>query len=163
MAEPENLLLDENFLELLAEQLLFDKSIVQQIKTDIVEQLGKELELQISNYVSAKINYYFKDSHVSKGNTLATVNENFAKFSSEIKIQEWYENRKLEIEKIIKENDFIKALSVFNNKGLKAIVNKHFKITDFTDRGIKLLQFQTKTHDLLRKYFPTEITNKNSL
>jgi len=163
MAEPENLLLDESFLELLAVQLLFDKDIVQQIKTDIIEQLKRELELQISNYVSAKINYYFKDSHVSKGNTLISVNENFTKFSHEIKIQEWYYNRKLELEKIINDKDYEKALSVFNNKGLKAIVNKHFKITDFTERAVKMLQFQTDTHNLLQKYFPTELTNKNGL
>lgn len=163
MAEPENLLLDESFLEVLALQLLFDKSIVQQIKTDIIEKLKSELELQISNYVSAKINYYFKDSHVSKGNTLASVNENFTKFSNEIKIQEWYDQRKLELEKIIEDKDYVKTLSVFNNKGLKAIVNKHFKITDFTERGIKMLQFQSDTHNLLQKYFPTEITNKNGL
>lgn len=163
MAEPENLLLDESFLEILSQQLLFDKSIVQQIKTDIIEKLKSELELQISNYVSAKINYYFKDSHVSKGNTLHSVNENFTKFSSDIKIQEWYDNRKLELEKIIEQKDYVKTLSVFNNKGLKAIVNKHFKITDFTERGIKMLQFQSETHNLLKKYFPTEITNKNGI
>lgn len=163
MAEPENLLLDENFLELLAEQLLFDKVIVQQIKSDIIEQLKSELELQISNYVSAKINYYFKESHVSKGNTLALVNENFTKFSNEIKIQEWYDSRKLELEKIIDEKDYIKVLSVFNNKGLKAIANRHFKITDFTERGIKMLQFQSNTHSLLQNYFPEGITNKNGL
>lgn len=163
MAEPENLLLDENFLEILSQQLLFDKSIVQQIKTDIIEKLKSELELQISNYVSTKINYYFKDSHVSKGNTLYSVNENFTKFSSEVKIQEWYDKRKLELEKIIDQKDYVKTLSVFNNKGLKAIVNKHFKITDFTERGIKMLQFQSDTHNLLKKYFPTEITNKNGI
>ena len=163
MAEPENLLLDESFLEILSQQLLFDKSIVQQIKTDIIEKLKSELELQISNYVSAKINYYFKDSHVSKGNTLHSVNENFTKFSSDIKIQEWYDNRKLELEKIIEQKDYVKTLSVFNNKALKAIVNKHFKITDFTERGIKMLQFQSETHNLLKKYFPTEITNKNGI
>ena len=163
MAEPENLLLDESFLEILSQQLLFDKSIVQQIKTDIIEKLKSELELQISNYVSAKINYYFKDSHVSKGNTLHSVNENFTKFSSDIKIQEWYDNRKLELEKIIEQKDYVKTLSVFNNKVLKAIVNKHFKITDFTERGIKMLQFQSETHNLLKKYFPTEITNKNGI
>jgi hydrogenase maturation factor len=91
------------------------------------------------------------------------VNENFVKFSNEIKIQEWYDSRKLEIENIISENDYAKALSVFNNKGLKAIVNKHFKITDFTERGIKMLQFQTNTHSLLQKYFPVDITNKHGL
>lgn len=163
MAEPENLLLDESFLEILSQQLLFDKSIVQQVKTDIIEKLKSELELQVSNYVSAKINYYFKNSHVSKGNTLASVNDNFTKFSNEIKIQEWYDKRKLELEKIIEEKDYVKTLSVFNNKGLKAIVNKHFKVTDFTERAIKMLQFQSDTHKLLKKYFPTEITNKNDL
>ena len=163
MTEPENLFLDESFLLILAKQLLFDETTVEQIKADVLKQLEKEIELQISNYVSAKINYYFKDSHVSKGNTLTTVNENFTKFSNEIKIQEWYDNRKLEIEKIISDKDYLKALSVFNNKGLKAIVNKHFKITDFTDKAIKLMQFQTNTHDLLRKHFPNEIAKKNGI
>jgi ABC-type cobalamin/Fe3+-siderophores transport system ATPase subunit len=163
MAEPENLLLDESFLEIMAEQLLFDKSIVQQIKTDIIEKLRSELELQISNYVSAKINYHFKDSHVSKGNTLASVNENFTQFSNEIKIQEWYNQRNFELETIIDNKDYTNVLSVFNNKGLKAIVNKYFKITDFTERGIKMLQFQSNTHNLLKNYFPTEITQNNDL
>lgn len=163
MTEPENLFLDESFLLLLAKQLLFDETIVEQIKADVLNQLEKEIELQISNYVSAKINYYFKDSHVSKGNTLTTVIENFTKFASEVKIQDWYDNRKLEIEKIISEKDYLKALSVFNNKGLKAIANRHFKITDFTDKAIKLMQFQTDTHNLLRKHFPNEITNKNGI
>jgi len=163
MTEPENLFLDESFLLILAKQLLFDDTTVEQIKDDVLKQLEKEIELQISNYVSAKINYYFKDSHVSKGNTLTTVNENFTKFSNEIKIQEWYDKRKLEIEKIISDKDYLKALSVFNNKGLKAIANKHFKITDFTDKAIKLMQFQTDTHDLLRKHFPNEIAKKNGI
>lgn len=163
MTEPENLFLDESFLLILAKQLLFDSTTVEQIKDDVLKQLEKELELQISNYVSAKINYYFKDSHVSKGNTLTAVNENFTKFSNEIKIQEWYDKRKLEIEKIISDKDYLKALSVFNNKGLKAIANKHFKITNFTDKAIKLMQFQTDTHDLLRKHFPNEITKKNGI
>src|SRR5690606_29711986 len=125
--------------------------------------LKSELELQVSNYVSAKINYYFKNAHDSKGNTLASVHDNITKFSNEIKIQEWYDKRKLELEKIIEEKDYVKTRTVFNNKGLKAIVNKHFKVTDFTERAIKMLQFQSDTDKLLKKYFPTEITNKNDL
>lgn len=159
MAEPENLFLDENFLKLLAKQLMLESEVVDAIKIDVIMQLEREIELQISNYVSAKINYYFKDSHVSKGNTLETVNDNYSKFTSEIKISEWHEKRKLELNQIIVTKDFLKALSVFNNKGLKSIVNKHFKITDFTDRAIKLLQFQSETHEILRNYFPEEIKN----
>jgi energy-coupling factor transporter ATP-binding protein EcfA2 len=157
MAEPENLFLDEDFLKLLAKQLMLDDEVVNAIKIEVISQLEKEIELQISNYVSAKINYYFKDSHVSKGNTLAKVNDNYTTFTSEIKIQEWYEKRKLELNQIIENKDFFTALSVFNNKGLKSIVNRHFKITNFTERAMKLLQFQSATHEILRKHFPDEI------
>lgn len=159
MTEPENLFLDEEFLKLLAKQLLIEENIIQKIKTEVFVQFEKEIELQISNYVSAKINYYFNGSHVSKGNTLSLVNENYTKFTSNIKITEWYEKRKLELEEIIKEKNYQKALSVFNHKGLQSIVNTHFKIKDFSDRAIKLLQFQPATHDILRKHFPDEIKN----
>lgn len=159
MTEPENLFLDEEFLILLTKQLLIDESIIKKIKAEVFVQFEKEIELQISNYVSAKINYYFNGSHVSKGNTLLLVNENYSKFTNEVKITEWYEKRKLELEEIIKEKNYQKALSVFNHKGLQSIVNTHFKIKDFSDKAVKLLQFQPLTHDILRKHFPDEIKN----
>lgn len=159
MAEPENLFLDEDFLKAMAVQLLKDKSTVQKIKDDIILQLNKEIELQASNYVSAKINYYFKDSHVSKGNSLAEINFNYSKFSTEIKIQEWYDNRVSELTAIVTDKNYSQALSSFNNKGLKAIANRAFKIYDFSDRAIKMLQFQPETQNFLKKYFPVEITN----
>jgi energy-coupling factor transporter ATP-binding protein EcfA2 len=163
MTEPENLFLDETFLKKMAKQLLHNESIVDSIKTDIVRLLEAEIELQVSNYVSTKINYYFKDSHVSKGNTLTNVNENYSKFTSEIKIDEWYNLRRAEIEKIITNKNYSKTLSLFNNKGLKAIANRHFKISDFADKAVRLLQFQTDTHEILLKYFPDGIKNKNGL
>jgi energy-coupling factor transporter ATP-binding protein EcfA2 len=163
MTEPENLFLDETFLKLMAKQLLMDEAIVENIKSDVIALLQKEIELQSSNYVSTKINYYFKDSHVSKGNTVTEVISNYTKFSQEIKIEEWHQQRLLELKEIIKNNDYPKTLSLFNNKGLKSIANKHFKISDFTERALKLLQFQSETHEMIRKYFPTGITNKNGL
>ena len=162
ITEPENLLLDEEFLNALADQLLLGRQIVKSIKDDIISKLKDELELQVSNYVSAKINYYFKDSHVSKGNTLNLVEQNFALFTSEIKIQEWYEKRKLELEEIIQNKDYEKVLSVFNNKGLKAIAYKHLKISNFTDRAINLLQFKQETHEMIKKHFPNRITSNNN-
>ncbi len=163
MTEPENLFFDEDFLKIMAEQLLHDKSIVEAIKSDVIKLLENEIELQVSNFVSTKINYYFKDSHVSKGNTLTSVNANFTKFTNDIKIDEWYSKRKLEIEEIINTKDYSKALSLFNNKGLKVIANKHFKISDFADKAVKLLQFQSETHNILLNHFPNGIKNKNSL
>lgn len=163
MTEPENLFFDEDFLKLMADQPLFGESNIEAIKSDVIKLLESEIELQVSNFVSTKINYYFKDSHVSKGNTLKSVNENYTKFTGDIKIDEWHSERKLEIEEIIKTKNYSKALSIFNNKGLKVIANRHFKISDFADRAIKLLQFETEAHGILLKYFPVGITNKNGL
>lgn len=159
MSEIENLFLDEEFLAELAKQILIDKDIVNDIKADIIEQLSKEIELQVSNFVSSKINYYFKDSHVSKGNDLSAVNNNFNRFTNEIKIQEWYDERKAYLLEIIDKKKYKEALSVFNNKGLQAIVNKRFKITDFIDRATRLIQYDSNTHKYLLKYFPNEIWN----
>jgi len=161
MTEPENLFFDEDFLKVMASQLMHDPLIIEAIKIDVIKLLANEMDLQVSNFVSTKINYYFKDSHVSKGNTLANINENYSNFKNEIKIDEWYHTRKLEIEQIVSTNDYKKALSVFNNKGLKVIAHKHFKISDFSDKAIRLLQFRTVTHEMLLKCFPSKITNKN--
>jgi ABC-type dipeptide/oligopeptide/nickel transport system ATPase component len=159
MTEPENLFLDENFLKQMAKQLLHDESIVESIKSDIIKKLEDEIELQVSNYVSTKINYYFKNSHVSKGNNLAKVIENYEKFTNEIKVHDWYGQRKIEIEEIVGIRNYAKTLSLFNNKGLKTIANRHFRISDFTTKAIKFLQSQPDTQDMLRIYFPNAIKN----
>lgn len=163
MTEPENLFFDEDFLIIFSKQLLHEENIIQKIKLDVIKKFTNELELQVSNYISAKINYYFKDSHVSKGNTLVSVSENYNQFTQEIKIKEWFDERKEELEKLITSNDYKKILSVYNNKGLKTIACRHLKISDFTEKSIKLLQFQPNTHKLLKKYFPIELTNENGL
>jgi len=157
MTEPESLFLDERFLKIMAQQLLQDESVVNDIKKDIINLLTKEIELQISNYVSTKINYYFKDSHITKGNNLQSVEDNYNKFTNEIKIQEWYNIRKLELKEVIKNRDYPKILSIYNNKGLKVVANKHFKISDFANKAMRLLLKEPKTHDILRNYFPSKL------
>jgi len=157
MAEPENLFFDESFLKTMANQLMIDDAVVNQIKLDCFSLLRKETELQVANYVSAKINYYFKDSHVSKGNTLATLNQNYSNFTNEIHIQKWYDERLEEINEVINNQNYSKLLAIFNNKGLKAVGNKNLKITDFTDKAIKNLQFNNDTPAMLRAYFPKKL------
>lgn len=159
MSEPENLFMDEDFLKIIAQQLLQHEAVVLEIKKDIINLLARERELQVSNYVSTKINYYFKDSHVSKGNTIADVNINYEKFTNEIKIKEWYDERASFLDTLVADMNYKGTLSIFNNKGLKSIANKHLKILDFSERAIKLLHFQPQTHHLLKKYFPEEIAN----
>jgi ABC-type dipeptide/oligopeptide/nickel transport system ATPase component len=157
MAEIENLFFDEKFLGLLASQLLKEDDVIENIKLDVLALLENDIELQIANYISTKINYYFKNSHVSKGNSKIEVETNYSKFTGEIKLEEWYLQRKSELQDVIKTKDYIRALQIYNNKGLRTVGNKHFKISDFTERALKLLDFNIKTHAILLSHFPTQL------
>ncbi|MDQ8750636.1 AAA family ATPase [Elizabethkingia miricola] len=157
VAEVENLFLDEEFLKILAKQILVDEANIELIKSDVIKELDKLKELQASNYVSTKINYYFTDSDVSKGNNLTTLTQNYQDFIDAIKINDWYAERISELEKIVTDSDYNKALISFNNKGIRAIAGKHLNISDFTDRSIKLLQSSDEAKVALENYFPEEI------
>ncbi|MFA6619135.1 MAG: AAA family ATPase [Candidatus Neomarinimicrobiota bacterium] len=157
ISEVENLFLDEKFLKKMASQLLVDIAEIEKVKNDVIEELDKLKVIQTSNYVSTKINYYFKDSHVSKGNSLDQVETNFQTFSDKIEITEWHGTRITELENIVANKDYKKTISVFNNKGLKSIAMKHLKISDFTERSIKLLLSDIDAQEILIDYFPNEV------
>jgi hypothetical protein len=157
VSEPENLLLDEDFLTRLSETILTDKSKIEKIKKEIIKELTTKKELQIANYLSNKVNYYFQNSHVKKGNELSSIIDNLQTFVNVVKLTDWYSEREKELNEIIESENYQLILSIFNDKGLKKIANKHFEISNFTERAIKLLQNDSSTHKLLKKYFPAEI------
>ncbi|MGP5109570.1 AAA family ATPase [Pseudomonas helleri] len=154
MAEIENLLLDEGFLNVIARQLLKDKSVTDSIKQDILDKLREDIELQVSNYVSAKINYYFRSSHVTRGRNANEIQEHFASFIGAVDIPAWHDERKQELQKIISEKNYSRALQVYNNKGLKAIVQRHLKISDFSDMAVRVLIEKSETRCILKRHFP---------
>jgi ABC-type cobalamin/Fe3+-siderophores transport system ATPase subunit len=157
VAEVENLFLDSEFLKILANQILAEESNIELIKTDVIEELVKLKEIQASNYVSAKVNYYFTDSDVSKGNQLVQLESNYQEFLNKVSINEWYEKRILELNEMIDNVDYDNVLVSFNHKGIKRIAGKHLNISDFTDRSIKLLQSNEDGKKALNKYFPEKI------
>lgn len=157
VSEVENLFLDEHFLELFANAVYSDVSKINKIKEDVIAELMKGKELQISNYVSAKINNIFTDTDLSKGNSLDKIKTNYDSFLSLINIDEFYKERESEIDEIISTNNYSKAISVFNNKGLKKIAIKHLGVTDFTKRCFRILSKDQSALDLIKKYFPEEL------
>ena len=157
VAEVENLFLDSEFLTILAKQILIDEVNVDLIKTDVIKELDKLKEIQASNYVSTKVNYYFTDSDVSKGNALAQLETNYQNFLDNISINNWFTERIAELNQIIANIDYDKVLVSFNHKGIRNIASKHLNISDFTDRSIKLLQGNDDAKSALNKYFPEEI------
>lgn len=163
VAEVENLFLDEDFLEIIVEKTSADKDAVKKIKKDIIEEFKNNIELQTSNYVSAKINYFFSNSHVTKGNTIDAVKNNYNYFTEEIDIDKWYGFRKSELEKIIEEDDYSSVIKVFNHKGLKTKASKYLKVSDFTDRSLRILKNEDESKKTLYKYFPQELKGIDTL
>lgn len=157
VAEVENLFLDEEFLKLLATQFLVDEAKVELIKSDVIKELDKLKELQTTHYVSTKVNYYFTDSDVTKGNVLTELESNYQDFLDKVSINEWYTERFQELNQIVDSSDYSKALVSLNNKGIRSIASKHLKISDFTDRCIKLLLSSDTAKSSIDKYFPEEI------
>lgn len=157
LAEIENLLLSEKFLINLAPEIMCSKKEVDLIKEEVIKKLTEDIELQSANYVSSKINLYFAESHVSKGNKKADVVGNFQEFTDKVKIEEWYSDRIEFLQKIIDAKDYDAIIKVYNNKGLAAIVNKHFKISNFTERAIKHLSQSKEAQEILKGYFPSAL------
>lgn len=155
VAEAENLLFDEEFLKLMAPNFMIDNIIlcIDNIKKDIIKLLILNKEQQASNFVSSKIDYYFKDSNLVNGMKLSEVESNFEKFIQDINIKEDYQNRIDFLNEIIKGEDYIKILRCFNNKGLQKIPERHLNVGKFKEKAIKFLKKNTEAQSCIKKYF----------
>ena len=158
VSEVENLLFDEGFLRDFSRQMMCDGDVVSTIKSEVIEKLSNTKELQVANYISAKINYYFKSSHVSKGNTRDDVKNHYSHFTDNINIDKWHDIREIELQDIIDSQDYDRALFVINDKGLKTIANRNFNIGNFQERALSYLQFNHDSHQHLLKHLPSELT-----
>lgn len=158
VAEIENLFLDKDFLKLICESISYkDDTCIKQIENGILSELDKHKIVQVSNYISSKINYFFTDSDVSKGNDLQEVNKNYKDFLDNVSIKEWYDERINYIEKIIEEKNYSAIIKIYNNKGLKKIANNKLEITNFTNRSLNLLKENKEAQKILLNYFPDEL------
>lgn len=153
-AEIENLFFDENFLILFAKKYDCMDEAVHNIKKKIILTLNSQKELQISNFIVAKINHYFSETHVDKANTKDDVENNFKKFEAQIDIETWYNDRCAELDEIIETSNYAKAIKVFNNKGLSKIANNYFNISNFRERAMSFLKNDINAQDAIRSNFP---------
>ena len=163
-AEIENLFLLEDFLELAGKKwdVLNIKQSINNIKRKVIEELGKQKEMQISRYITAKLNYYFSNSSIEKANNITEVKERYEKFISQVDIDKWYSEREEHIDRIILEEDYLKAIKIFNNKGLKQKVNEEFKIKNFLERAINLLNALDEAKEILYSVFPEEVLSEHN-
>lgn len=160
VAEIENLFLIEDFISKYAnfKNETFD---INNIKNKVLKLLKDNIDLQTSNYVSSYINYNFTESHVKKGNTKSEVNTNYDLFKNNIKIEEWYNERKNLIENVLSTNNYAKAIMIYNNKGLHTAVEDIFglKPNTYRHKAIDFMQQNKEAQDIIRSVFPSELTD----
>lgn len=157
VAEIENLFLVESFLKALQKYHHFIGD-VEKIKEGIVSMLERDKETQCANYVSAKIDYYYRMNHLAKGNTRTEVEKKVKEFNADIKIEEWYDKRMKELELYIQKKSYDKVIAVYNNKGLHTVVEKEFGLRDYHTFALEYLKIAPEDvlHGL-RQLFPKNL------
>ena len=160
VAEIENLFLLEDFIQIFAKNKK-ERIDIENLKEKVIDKLEKDKELQISNYVTSYINYVFSEEHVKKAENKQEIENNFHKFITKIEIDELYNKRREEIEKIINEKDYSKAIKVYNNKGLLDVVENllRYKPNTYRFKALDILREEEDIQQILRAVFPQEITN----
>lgn len=161
VAEIENLFLVEGFLKGFAEYKK-ESCNLEDIKREILDSFEKDLELQASLYVTQRINYLFKESHVKNGKTKDEVIKSFSEFSSQIDIEQWYNERVCELREIVNKKDYEKAILVYNNKGLHTIVRNALGYSSYNKKALEYLKNSEEAKATLRSLFPSKIRETES-
>lgn len=155
-SEIENLFLIEEFLEIYAARFLATDK-VQDLKEKIIAKFSAERELQASQFVASKINHIFNDKHVQAGNNIALVKSHYSSFTQQIDIDNWYSNRLEEIDNFVNQGDYNAIIRIYNNKGLRALVEQSFGIKSHSKKALSFLKENTKAQEILRGAFPNEL------
>ncbi|WP_323586749.1 DUF4435 domain-containing protein [Aliarcobacter butzleri] len=158
-SEIENLCLDEELFKEFANSITAQDNAFEKIKDSVFDELEKEKVKQSSQYVNSKIDYYYKDSHINKSKTLDELKTNFNSFNEPIKIEEWFNSRIVEIDKILEEKNYINAIQIFNHKGLIKKANEALQISDYIPRLIRYIDLNRESVKHLLKYFHSTLTN----
>ncbi|MCR5850187.1 MAG: AAA family ATPase [Bacteroidaceae bacterium] len=157
VAEIENVFLEENFIKAFKDYHHWGGD-VDRIKAGIIDMLDKNREMQCANYISSRIDYFYRKNHVAKGNTKADVVKKVEEFNDYIKIDDWYDNRMRELELLIQRKNYAKVIAVYNNKGLHSVVEKEFGIRDYHNKALEYLKVAPEdVVNGLRCLFPEEL------
>lgn len=157
VAEIENVFLAEDFLRAFMEYHRWSGD-VEKIKSNIIALLDKNKEAQAANYVSARIDYFYRKNHMAKGNTKAEVEQRMKEFNDDIQLDKWYDYRLHELELYIKNQNYAKTIAVYNNKGLHAVVEQELGIKDYHEKALEYLKVAPEeVVEKLRNLFPEEL------
>ncbi|MEA1228750.1 ATP-binding protein [Acinetobacter sp. IRS14] len=164
VAEVENLLLDEDLLKIVVHNSPVDYSqeIIDRIKNIIISALNDDIENQAASYISAEIDFYFKEANIKEGKTKNAVESNFQAFIASININDKYNERINTIEEIVDQQRYLDVLKIYNNKGLMAKIHNILEIKSYKKLAIKQLRLNPHAKDCLKKHFPEILLQKGN-
>lgn len=156
VAEIENLLLDEDLLKIVVNNSPIDYSqkVIDEIKKKIISALRDDIESQAASYVSAEIDFYFKEANLKEGRTMEAIENNFQSFITSIQINDRYNQRINTLNDILCKNNYLDVLKVYNNKGLIPKTHKILEISSYKKLAIKILKKDPEARESLKKHFP---------
>lgn len=155
VAEVENVLLVDDLLKGMKEQFESDADI-EALKQKIIDKLSSDIKFQATRYVEHRIICHLSSINGLKGHSIEDVKNNFIKETSEIKPDEWFDERIKAIEDIVNRKDYTETLRIFNNKGLVGIVEKELLIGQYQDRVLKRMA-KTGVPQAIKDLFPKEL------
>lgn len=155
VAEIENLFLLEDFIKGFADYKN-EECDIDEIKNKIMKRFEDDIEQQTSLYVTQKINFIFNESHIKNGKTKEEISNHYSNFTSEIKIENWFRERKQELNQVICEKNYKKAILSYNNKGLHSIVERALGIYSYSKKALEYLKSSDSAKNILRNAFPPE-------
>lgn len=153
LPEIENVLFDELVLLRTCEKLKKSERILK-IKNGILKQLRSERKLQVARFVSAKVDNYFKEHNVTKGNDMESLVDNLDEFTKQINVKLWAEEQDRKLLSVIEQENYGEVIRVFNFKGLESIANAHLKIPNYNQQAIFMIRQDDEIKKHLLKYLP---------
>lgn len=155
-AEIENLFLVEDFITGFSSYKK-ESCNINDIKSKVIEKLQQNILQQASFYVTQKINYYFNETHLKNGKTEDEVRTSFSNFINQVRIDDWFKERILELNSIVMSNNYSEAILVYNNKGLHSIIEKALGISSYNKKALEYMKVSEGAKEVLRKLFPQEL------
>ncbi|MEN8906930.1 MAG: DUF4435 domain-containing protein, partial [Clostridiales bacterium] len=163
VAEIENLLLLEDVLKLYSSRDdINDFSLVGNVKEDIIKKFEQNKDEQITKYVKSKLHNNFKDIIIKSKDGICGLEAEYENIMNKINLRKWYDEREKEINDIIMDKDYERCLKLYNNKGLSGVANHYFKVKDYNNRILILLNNKkfSKREELLnivKRVYPNKL------
>ncbi|RZF21729.1 DUF4435 domain-containing protein [Halobacteriovorax vibrionivorans] len=150
-SEIESLFLSEEFLKYMDTRLLHNSLSLDDFKSRIFKKFEDEIETQSLKYIYRKLEFNLGRISLGKARKLNDLLERFNEVQSGIEIEKWNSSRIDELRSILTNKEYDSVLGVYNNKGLIAIANQEFAVTNFVSKCINALKDCENARTLIKK------------